>query len=177
MPLVPRNAPRILVVERCAPAASAVLDRLIVGDISTVRCPHERYFDCVTFADVMEHLTDPWAVLDRAKTWLRDGGCVIASILNVQHWSTLTGLLRGQWEYRESGLMDRTHLRFFTRRSIIQAFAAAGNSSRVLSPSMGSLSRIVNRGTAGLFGGYSAAQNLIVATPGKALQEPKVSTP
>ncbi len=75
-------------------------------------------FDLVVFADVLEHLVDPGAVLRRALTWLAPAGHVLISVPNVRHVSVLWSLLvRGDWEYAEEGILDATHLRFFTRRS------------------------------------------------------------
>ena len=73
--------------------------------------PYENYFDCVIFADVLEHLVDPWRMLRRAKILLRRDGVIVASIPNVQHSRVLIGLFFGRWEYEQYGIMDSTHLR------------------------------------------------------------------
>ena len=73
-------------------------------------------FDYIICADVLEHLIDPWSVLSALVSFLKPGGRVVLSLPNVRHWSVwLPLILGGQWEYREAGIMDRTHLRFFTR--------------------------------------------------------------
>jgi SAM-dependent methyltransferase len=82
--------------------------------------------DCLIYGDVLEHLSDPWTVLRRQAAWLRPGGMALACIPNVQHWSVLMELLQGKWEYRPHGLLDRTHLHFFTLDSIRDLFVAAG---------------------------------------------------
>jgi 2-polyprenyl-3-methyl-5-hydroxy-6-metoxy-1,4-benzoquinol methylase len=73
--------------------------------------------DVIICGDVLEHLIDPWRVL----TWLAElaaPGCqVLASVPNVGHWTVIRDLLAGRWEYQDEGLLDRTHLRFFTRQS------------------------------------------------------------
>lgn len=114
------------------PAAAAELAGIYagywIGDVEEVSLPEgiER-FDCIIFADVLEHLRDPWATLKRYLQWLKPGGLVIASIPNVRNIALLYNLIvRGRWQYEEHGLLDRTHLRFFTRREIIDLFAAAG---------------------------------------------------
>ena len=70
--------------------------------------------DCLVFGDVLEHLVDPWAVLARLARLVCDGGQILACIPNVQHYSVIVSLLRGKWDYQDEGLLDRTHLRFFT---------------------------------------------------------------
>ena len=82
--------------------------------------------DCLIFGDVLEHMVDPWAVLARLAGWVRDGGQVLACIPNVQHYSVIVGLLRGSWTYQDEGLLDRTHLRFFTLEGVQDLFARAG---------------------------------------------------
>lgn len=99
-----------------------------IGDVETVDIPSEAgAFDCIVFADVLEHLRDPWGTLARYLQRLKPGGYVIASIPNVRNIALLYNLvLRGRWRYEDSGLLDRTHLRFFTRGEIIDLFAGAG---------------------------------------------------
>ncbi|SDW83618.1 glycosyltransferase [Paenibacillus sp. PDC88] len=84
------------------------------------------YFDYIIFADVLEHLKDPWKVLDHMKEYLKPDGHIIASIPNIMHYSVMSGLLqRGQWNYAKSGILDETHLRFFTYDSIQRMFMNA----------------------------------------------------
>ncbi|MDQ3462570.1 MAG: class I SAM-dependent methyltransferase [Actinomycetota bacterium] len=88
--------------------------------------PSER-FDCIVFNDVLEHLIDPWGGLRAARDLLDDGGFVVASIPNIRNLETLFALVRrGRWEYLDSGVLDRTHLRFFTRSTIFDLFDVAG---------------------------------------------------
>jgi 2-polyprenyl-3-methyl-5-hydroxy-6-metoxy-1,4-benzoquinol methylase len=82
-------------------------------------------FDCIIFGDILEHLLDPWETLRRYRTLLDPAGVVIASIPNIGHISVILNLIRGRWEYGERGLLDSTHLRFFTRRSMIELFQKA----------------------------------------------------
>jgi 2-polyprenyl-3-methyl-5-hydroxy-6-metoxy-1,4-benzoquinol methylase len=101
---------------------------VIVGDIEShedrARLP--RGFDFVLFGDVLEHLVDPWETLAFAKALLRPGGIVLASVPNVAAWPVRLGLLGGSFEYRDFGLLDRTHLRFFTRASAHELARRAG---------------------------------------------------
>lgn len=86
----------------------------------------DRRYDAVLALDVLEHLADPLPVLSEVAGRLAEGGRVLASVPNVAHWSLRKELLRGRWDYQDSGLMDRTHLRFFTRRTLEELFTAAG---------------------------------------------------
>ena len=83
-------------------------------------------FDLVCFNDVLEHLVDPWQVLRETQDWLTPGGHVLAAIPNIQYWPAIIDLFNGRWDYTESGLMDRTHLRFFTRKTIVELFDQSG---------------------------------------------------
>jgi 2-polyprenyl-3-methyl-5-hydroxy-6-metoxy-1,4-benzoquinol methylase len=74
-------------------------------------------FDILILADVLEHLAWPVGVLRRYLRLLAPGGSVLISLPNVGLWSVRLAHLAGRWEYAETGVLDRTHLRFFTRRS------------------------------------------------------------
>ncbi len=99
-----------------------------IGDVEQVNLPGGiEAFDCIVFADVLEHLRDPWGTLAGYLQWLKPGGYVVASIPNVRNIALLYNLvLRGRWRYEDSGLLDRTHLRFFTRKEILDLFAKSG---------------------------------------------------
>ncbi|MFO0848050.1 MAG: class I SAM-dependent methyltransferase [Gemmataceae bacterium] len=83
-------------------------------------------FDVVLFADVLEHLVDPVAALRAAAGYLKPGGRVSISMPNVTHWTIRWDLLNGRFDYRATGLMDATHLRWFTRASAFRMVEAAG---------------------------------------------------
>ena len=74
-------------------------------------------FDTILFGDVLEHTQHPERILTQAKEILKPEGIVIVSVPNIAHWRVRFGLLFGKFDYTESGILDRTHLRFFTRRS------------------------------------------------------------
>lgn len=112
-------------VPEAAYAAREFLDQVAIADVETAGLPPGP-FDAIIFADLLEHLTDPWRVLREASAGLAAGGCVVASIPNVQNLDVLWRLLRGRWDYRDRGLLDRGHLRFFTMQTIRDLFAQAG---------------------------------------------------
>jgi len=83
--------------------------------------------DCVICNDVLEHLSDPWAVCLQIKRILRQSGTIVASIPNVRYFPVFKKYFwGGDWEYEKWGVMDRTHLRFFTKRSIERLFFETG---------------------------------------------------
>lgn len=115
--------------EAAAAAAKPVLERLVVGDLSTLDLPAEfgrGAFDVVVFGDVLEHMVDPLPVLRSAKELLAPGGYVVISVPNIAHADVRLSLLSGDFTYRPLGLLDETHLRFFTRRSLYAFVAEAG---------------------------------------------------
>lgn len=111
-----------------AEVARTRVDRVCEGDVGAV-LPSlaEGAYDLVLCLDVLEHLVDPWSTLRRANRLLRPGGQLIVSLPNVRHHSVLLPLLLGdRWQYEDAGIMDRTHLRFFTRRGARQLVQQAG---------------------------------------------------
>jgi 2-polyprenyl-3-methyl-5-hydroxy-6-metoxy-1,4-benzoquinol methylase len=111
-----------------AAMAAERLDRVITGDALTAAAElPDGHFDCAVMNDLLEHLVHPETLLARLRPKLAPGGCVVASIPNVRHFSNLWNLVvRGEWHYTDEGVLDRTHLRFFTRRSLPALFAAGG---------------------------------------------------
>ena len=116
--------------ERMAEVASQRLDQVFVGDVVRVFLEGQLRnwrFDTIIFADVLEHLVDPWTLLLEAREYLEPDGVVIASLPNVKHWDTMANLVfKDYWPYRERGIHDRTHLRFFARRNVRELFEHAG---------------------------------------------------
>jgi trans-aconitate methyltransferase len=82
--------------------------------------------DCVIFADVLEHLVDPWTTLRRWRASLRPGTTVVVSLPNVGHHTVAVPLWKGRWDYEDEGLLDRTHLRFFTRETALELIRSSG---------------------------------------------------
>lgn len=112
--------------EEAARVAAGRLSRVIVGEYPEA-LPGGEHFDCITFNDVLEHMADPQRALSAAHSHLADGGCVIASIPNVRHISVVLPLvLNGRWDYVDAGVLDRTHLRWFTKATMVDLFEQAG---------------------------------------------------
>jgi 2-polyprenyl-3-methyl-5-hydroxy-6-metoxy-1,4-benzoquinol methylase len=82
--------------------------------------------DCIVYGDVLEHLQDPWAVLKQHAALLNDGGTVVVCMPNAEHWTMALRLLNGTFDYEDEGVADRTHLRWFTPRTMGAALAGAG---------------------------------------------------
>jgi len=107
----------------------AYCDDIIVGDIETMDLNqelHDKLFDVITFADVLEHLKKPATTLRKVKPFLQDGGYILASIPNIAHSSVIFEMAKGLFEYRSLGLLDNTHIHFFTRQTIYHTFEKAG---------------------------------------------------
>lgn len=115
-----------------AELAERVLDEVLIGDVRELDLVNhfgKESFDIVVFGDVLEHLADPVAVLRKVLPLLTNAGAVVASIPNVAHGSVRLSLLSGRFDYRPLGLLDSTHLRFFTRGSVHSVFREAGLAS------------------------------------------------
>lgn len=101
--------------------AAAIAQKFIdvrADDIEKTMSYEENYFDYIIFGDVLEHLYDPWYVLDNMRKYLKPEGRVIISIPNVMHYSALSEVLNGGWKYQDAGILDRTHVRFFTLKEL-----------------------------------------------------------
>jgi len=107
-----------------ASAAKDKLDKVIIGDVSEI-IPNmpDKKFDCIVFNDMLEHLVDPFSVLITIKSKLTPKGVIVCSIPNVRYLPVLRRLLVDkQWKYEDWGVLDRAHLRFFTKKSIVGTF-------------------------------------------------------
>ncbi len=113
-----------------AAKASQHVDKIVNGDCEKVEVIEQALdgqpVDCIVYGDVLEHLHDPWAALKLHSSYLTKNGVVAACIPNIQHWTIINNLFHGYWEYQDSGILDRTHLRFFTHRSVRALFEGAG---------------------------------------------------
>jgi 2-polyprenyl-3-methyl-5-hydroxy-6-metoxy-1,4-benzoquinol methylase len=151
-----------------AEIAKGKIDLLIEGNIESCAMPfEEKYFDVILCLDVLEHLVDPWSAVNNLHRFLKPGGVLICSIPNVKNMSVLVPLLfRGHWEYSAKGILDKTHLRFFTKKTAIDLASCSGLSvDMVLSTGLekGRKSAFWNLLTLGLFKSFFEFQYLIRA--------------
>jgi len=138
-----RGAKEVIGIEKDPLAAGNArkrLNQVIEGDVETlVPRLHHGYFDIIICADVLEHLVDPWGVLKRLAQCISHGGYLVSSIPNSRYLALIDHLVNGHWTYQSSGLLDKTHLRFFTLSEINDMFSNAGFSITALHGNMGPL--------------------------------------
>ena len=118
----------ITISEKEAGIARKKLDNVYVLDVEEDLPSLNGEYDLIIFADILEHLRNPWEVLKKFKPYLKGSGRLIISVPNIATWSIRFGLLLGRFEYRETGLMDVSHLRFFTVKTIKELVEKAGYS-------------------------------------------------
>lgn len=192
-PLLPRHAARVLEIgcgsgatlawlkatgradwtagielsSEAAAVARTRLNLLLEGDVDRLidQFPPQS-LDLILCLDVLEHLVDPWGTLQRLQALLRPGGQLIASLPNIRHYSVLLPLLfAGHWRYQAAGIMDITHLRFFSRKTAVDLLRQAG--LRVAKThstyAWGTWDRWKNWLTLGLLRGFFSFQYLLSA--------------
>jgi 2-polyprenyl-3-methyl-5-hydroxy-6-metoxy-1,4-benzoquinol methylase len=150
-----------------ARAAEGGFDHVIVGSFPDGRLP-PKAFDVIVCADVLEHMADPEVAVRAALGLIRPDGIMVASLPNVRNWRAVVWplLSRGAWRYTERGILDRTHLRFFTRRSACELFADSGWSvERVRAINMVRRERWISRLSGGFLDEFLAPQYVLVARP------------
>ena len=118
----------IEMVPEAAYEAATRLDRVLQGTFRDVEDQLQgELFDLITFTDVLEHMTDCEEVLRDVRKYLAPGGRVLASLPNIRHWpELLTIFWRGDFPYQDSGIFDRTHVKFFTQKSMLRMFDQCG---------------------------------------------------
>lgn len=114
--------------EEAALEASEYADVILCGYYPAVLQDHgPNHFDVIIFNDVLEHMADPWDALAKTHSFLSKKGIVVSSIPNIRHWTVLKQLLlQGRFDYVERGILDQTHLRFFTKSSMQEMFVKSG---------------------------------------------------
>ena len=120
---------RVTALERDPAQAERARDRceqVVVADLDEASPQLPGPFDAIVYGDVIEHLADPLEALRSIDQSLAPGGVVIVSVPNVAHLWVRLSLLAGRFDYGDRGILDRTHLRFFTRRSLLELLSAAG---------------------------------------------------
>jgi 2-polyprenyl-3-methyl-5-hydroxy-6-metoxy-1,4-benzoquinol methylase len=152
-----------------ASIAATYLDKVING-VFSVDHPDilGQSFDTICFNDVLEHLVDPFTVLKQATTLMTENGQIVASIPNILFYGQILQILiRQDWKYQESGILDYTHLRFFTKKSILRMFHEAGlqvTQIRGISADSSLRWRLFNLFTLGRFRDWKYIQFAVSAT-------------
>lgn len=123
-------------------------------------------YDCIICADLLEHLIDPWKTLTLLKNHLNKHGRLVASIPNIRYYKIIFNLLvLGEWKYQESGILDKTHLRFFTRKSIKLMFSQTGYEITIIRQKIRRVTALFNFITFGIFSDLFPMKFYIIAHP------------
>lgn len=120
---------RVIVVDVDGPALQHARDVAVQAlqlDLDREQLPPDLSVDVAVCADVLEHLKEPTTVLATLRQALRPGGRVVVSLPNIAFWRIRWQLARGRFEYEETGILDRTHLRFYTRAGVEAMVQSAG---------------------------------------------------
>jgi 2-polyprenyl-3-methyl-5-hydroxy-6-metoxy-1,4-benzoquinol methylase len=121
-------------------------------------------FDTILCLDILEHLRDPWMIVRNLTNALAVGGAIIVSVPNVNNRGILLPLLvRGKWELTDQGLLDRTHLRWFTKESLISMLDQPGLTVERVEPTMIRRDRWISRLSMGLLERFFAVQYIVRA--------------
>lgn len=139
---------------------SSEFDDFIIGNIETMDLEFkENSFDVILCLDVLEHLIDPSSLLQKIKIYLKDDGVLVTSIPNIRELSTMINIFfKGDFRYTDSGVLDKTHLRFFCKKNIIDLFLKNNFKIIKLTDAKNGKRWIINRFTFGLFEEFITAQ-------------------
>lgn len=144
------------------------LDDVIKANVEILDIPYEKNsFDYIIMGDVLEHLINPIGTIKKLIVFLKPGGKILITVPNVRHWSILKSLVfRDKWKYESWGLLDYTHLRFFTKSSLHEMLNDNNfhlvKSRRIIQKK--SKSAFFNFLTFGLFSGFLASHTFIELT-------------
>ncbi len=135
-----------------ASIASRLLDRFWITDIESFKPPfQEGEFDCIVFADILEHTRDPWSIVRTYRRFLRPGGTMVVSIPNIRYLAVGEEIIgQGRWQYADEGILDRTHLRFFTLGEFKALLEGEGMETTSIRPLMGDPRILHSRGPDGI---------------------------
>lgn len=140
------------------------VDLFFQANIETFDLPIELHsIDTILCLDVLEHLVNPEAVIQKLHQYLAPGGAIVASLPNVRHYTVLFPLLfQDKWEYQDNGILDKTHLKFFVKETAINLMESSGLSvTKVIQSLAFRRSIFVNALTFGLFKSFLTWQYLI----------------
>lgn len=149
-----------------ADEAAKHYDKVYCGDIEDLPLSYEEHFDFVICGDILEHLRDPRATLVKIHRWLKHDGIILVSIPNIRYWRILSDLiLCDEFEYKDAGILDITHLRFYTKKSFIKNLKR--HRFAIIHDEMGISGRrykLLNKLTFSLFEGFLGSQIRVIAT-------------
>ncbi|MDX2196356.1 MAG: class I SAM-dependent methyltransferase [Cytophagales bacterium] len=150
---------------------NSTIDKFIIGNIETYdNAEFNNTFDIIICGDVLEHLIDPWQVMKKIYQWLSPGGVFILSIPNIREIKTMYKILiKGDFKYENDGILDKTHLRFFCKKNIVELITSAQLSVKKLTSTNFyegaplTLKVIINKLTMSLFKDIFITQYIIIA--------------
>lgn len=149
---------------------STEIDRFIIADIEKEEVDlSDNYFDVIICADVLEHLLDPWATVNRLTRYLKTGGHFIASLPNIRHYTALFSILiKSDFKYAASGILDKTHFRFFCKKNIVNLLTTDTLKPVYVTPSFSfcpyqKKRKKINNITLGIFKDFLAQQYIVVS--------------
>jgi 2-polyprenyl-3-methyl-5-hydroxy-6-metoxy-1,4-benzoquinol methylase len=148
---------------------SGEIDQFLIADIETRTLDLAlESFDVILCGDVLEHLRDPWGTLAYLTGFLKPGGRFLISLPNIRYWRAFGRIILGDFRYAPSGVLDRTHLRFFCRKNMLDLVRSASLEVRHVEPSFKRqrelrIDKLMNSLTLGLVEAFLAQQYLIVA--------------
>jgi O-antigen biosynthesis protein len=112
-----------------AKVAEQYCKQVIITDLDSISLNtlfHGQEFDVAVFGDVLEHLRNPWKILEETRRFIKPNGYIVASIPNIAHGAIRLALFKGEFKYTRLGILDDTHLRFFTRETVEELFEETG---------------------------------------------------
>lgn len=153
---------------QAAETAATLLDEVIHVDLDSYDYNDKRLqegFDYIICADILEHLYNPLDVALQLERLLKPGGRLIVSVPNIRYRKIVTDLMfRDEWRYRDEGILDRTHVRFFTKKTITRLLNEAGFEIHECKPILGGRKdTMISWVSAGMLNGFAARQWLLVA--------------
>lgn len=147
-----------------------LIDKFIVADIQQQQLElPENYFDILLCADVLEHLHDPWGTLNYLKKFMKENALLVLSIPNIREYTAMYKILiKGNFQYAQSGILDKTHLRFFCKRNIEALVTGAGFRIETSAPSFKTCPlqkkrKLLNKLTIGIWDEFLAQQYIVTA--------------
>jgi 2-polyprenyl-3-methyl-5-hydroxy-6-metoxy-1,4-benzoquinol methylase len=121
--------------EVAANEAKAKITEVLIGDVEHLDLPfNQSSFDILMMSELLEHLVDPWAVLTKIRPFMKHGALVFSSSPNVANINNIKMLLGGDWKLELNGVMDRTHLRWFTPKTYREMFESSGYTVTSIGP-------------------------------------------